>query len=308
MPKKFLVLCDLLATLLAAGCQKDSHPRPRTAFLETVNTPVRVTMADLHMAGGVPPKWVFALPKGDPVSGREVFQDLGCPSCHTVAGEKFVSTRAPDEGGPDLTGMGSHHPEVYFVESILNPDAVLVEGTGYIGDDGRSNMPSYPDLTAEQLTDVVAYLKSLGSGADDHAGANPFTGRVDLGGRNLPPEAESATPAATPASRKATTFFVQTYSLRDGALAGFEDWFQTSGSATFRSFDGLLELETYVDRTRGPEWMVTVFGFADMDTLRAFVAEKRIAEALEKFDDFTDVIDRQMYESRPVYRVGTLSG
>lgn len=308
MPKKSLVSLCWLATLVAAGCQKDSHRAPRTAFLETVNTPVRVTMADLHMTGGVPRNWVFALPKGDPVMGRELFQELGCPSCHTVAGEDFVNTRKPDEGGPDLSGMGSHHPEVYFVESILNPDAVLVEGTGYIGEDGRSNMPAYPDLTAEQLTDVVTYLKSLGATGDDHTGANAFTGRVDLAGRNLPPENEASAPAPTPGARKATTFFVQTYSLRDGALASFEAWFRDSGNATFRSFDGLVELETYVDRTRGPEWMVTVFGFADMDTLRAFLAERRIAEALEKFDEFAESIDRQMYESRPVYRVGSLSG
>ena len=267
-------------------------------------------MADLHQAGGVPPDWSFTLPLGDPVAGREVFQRYGCPACHAVGGDETPTTEPLPGKGPELTGMGSHHPQVYFVESILNPDAVLVEGPGYIGDDGRSNMPAYPDLTAEQLTDLVAYLKSLTDpGADDHAGCGAsFSGRVDLAASTLPGADPPGSPAATPVAKsKAAVFFVQTLSLRDKQLPYLERWFESSGKQTFRSYGGLLELETYVDRTRGPEALVTVFGFADMTSLQGFLAERRIAEALQKFDEFAEVIDRQMYESRPVYRVGTLS-
>ena len=64
--------------------------------------------------------------------------------------------------GPDLTRMGAMHPPEYFAESIINPNAVLTEGPGYVGEDGRSKMPSYSEiLTIEQLIDLVAYLKSL---------------------------------------------------------------------------------------------------------------------------------------------------
>src|SRR2546427_12863874 len=115
-------------------------------------------MAALHQAGGVPPGWGFTVPPGDVGAGRRTFADAGCPSCHRVAREAFPPPTGP---GPELTGMGSHHPAEYFVESILTPDAVLVDGPGYIGPDGRSVMPSYPDLTLRQLADLVAYLKSL---------------------------------------------------------------------------------------------------------------------------------------------------
>jgi mono/diheme cytochrome c family protein len=58
--------------------------------------------------------------------------------------------------------MGSHHPAEYFAESIVNPNRVIVQGTGYTGPDGLSKMPDYGDtMTARQLVDVVAYLKSL---------------------------------------------------------------------------------------------------------------------------------------------------
>ena len=86
---------------------------------------VRITMEALHAAGGVPPGWQFTLPMGDPGAGREVFITLQCYTCHNVAGEHFPE-HPPRDVGPDLTGMGAHHPAAYFAESILNPNAVII--------------------------------------------------------------------------------------------------------------------------------------------------------------------------------------
>lgn len=143
------------------------HHRPQT--------PVRITMEELHRHGGVPPGWRFALPLGEPKAGREVFVKLECFKCHEVKGEPFPSmARQGADVGPDLTGMGSHHPPEYFAESILNPNVVIVTGPGYTGPDGLSIMPDYREsLTASELIDLVAYLKSLtgGDGRDHHATA-----------------------------------------------------------------------------------------------------------------------------------------
>lgn len=58
--------------------------------------------------------------------------------------------------------MGEHHPPGYLLESVINPNAVIVEGPGYTGPDGRSIMPSYADrLTVPELLDLVAYLRTL---------------------------------------------------------------------------------------------------------------------------------------------------
>ena len=122
--------------------------------------PPPITMEALHRAGGVPAGWKFTPPPGDPARGRQAFVDFGCFSCHPVQSEHFADRPDEQRPGPDLTGMGSHHPTEYFAESILNPDAVLVDGPGYLGSDGRSIMPSYPDMTLAQLADLVAYLKS----------------------------------------------------------------------------------------------------------------------------------------------------
>lgn len=125
--------------------------------------PVHISMEALHAAGGTPPGWQFTLPSGESEAGREVFGTLQCYTCHNIAGETFpASPPRSQEMGPDLTGMGAHHPAVYFAESIINPNAVIVTGQGYTGPDGLSRMPAYNhDLTIEQLIDLVAYLKSL---------------------------------------------------------------------------------------------------------------------------------------------------
>jgi hypothetical protein len=82
--------------------------------------------------------------------------------------------RGAGDVGPELTGMGGHHPAEYFAQSIVDPNAVIVSGTGFVGSDGRSVMPDYRDsLTFTELVDLVAYLKSLGGGAHDHHHGGP---------------------------------------------------------------------------------------------------------------------------------------
>ncbi len=126
---------------------------------DTERGPIHVTMAELHAGGGVPKGWQFRPTPGDATRGRQVFVRLECFACHTVQGEGFP---APSHPGPDLTGMGSHHPTGYLAESIMNPNAVIVDGPGYTGPDGKSIMPDYgSSLTVGDLNDVVAYLKSL---------------------------------------------------------------------------------------------------------------------------------------------------
>lgn len=145
---------------LSAWAQQGTATRPK---------PIRIPMEELHKAGGVPPGWKFAFAAGDPVKGRKAFVDFECFSCHQVKGEKFPPGKKGDVG-PELTAMGGRHPTDYFLESVVNPNAVIVEGPGFTGPDGLSTMPDYRDsMGVAQLIDLVAYLKSL-TGRDDHGG------------------------------------------------------------------------------------------------------------------------------------------
>lgn len=142
------------------GADSHHHPPPATMPEEKADAPIRMTMEQLHEMGGVPMGWTFALPKGDPKNGRQVFIKLECYACHAVQGESFP--RGPGQAGPDLTGMGAFHPAGYFAESIVNPNRIIVVGEGYTGSDGLSTMPGYnEELKVAELVDLVAYLKSL---------------------------------------------------------------------------------------------------------------------------------------------------
>lgn len=92
----------------------------------------------------------------DPVArGREVFVNSGCGACHTIEGISNATV------GPNLTQIGevaaTRKPgvsaEKYIRESIVNPQAYVVEGFNPV-------MPAiFADtLSQEQLEDLVAFL------------------------------------------------------------------------------------------------------------------------------------------------------
>jgi hypothetical protein len=177
-PKCFVVAALLVA---AAGGREPARAQGHAGHGAAPAAPpgaqatqgTRITMEALHAAGGVPPGWRFTLPPGDPAAGRQAYVDLKCYACHQIKGEQFPLK--PGEvavAGPDLTGMGRHHPTEYLVESLVNPSAVVIDGPGYAGGDGRSIMPATPAMTLAQLIDLVAYLKSRGGDAG-HAQDQP---------------------------------------------------------------------------------------------------------------------------------------
>jgi mono/diheme cytochrome c family protein len=106
---------------------------------------------------------------------EEVFIRLECFQCHAVKRERFPEPgKEPSGLGPELTGMGGHHPAEYFAESILNPNAVIIAGPGYTEADGLSIMPDYREsLTVAELIDLVAYCKSLTDMRDHGTSVKP---------------------------------------------------------------------------------------------------------------------------------------
>src|SRR5262249_51719149 len=189
-------LLTLAAITAPAPAQHEGHgqhvpPPPPAQTGAAQDTPSRrVTMEQLHQSGGVPPGWKFSLPAGDAARGRQLFVDLECYKCHAIQGQSFPASGGDARNvGPELTGMGNHHPAEYFAESILSPNAVLVDGPGFIGPDGKSVMPTYAEsLSVTQLVDLVAFLKSLTGGAQMHASApavrsvDDYTVRLDYRG------------------------------------------------------------------------------------------------------------------------------
>jgi cytochrome c oxidase subunit II len=92
------------------------------------------------------------------VAGQQLYQSLGCVSCHGANGE--------GGRGPGLAGLFGRQvflangqtliaDEAYVRESIENPQAKLVSGFGPI-------MPTFQgQVTPEQLIQIMSFIKSL---------------------------------------------------------------------------------------------------------------------------------------------------
>ena len=107
-------------------------------------------------------------PRGDAARGRTVFEKFQCATCHAVPDTRFP---APTKPGPGLAGVGARQPGE-LVESIMNPNAQILDGPGYTDDQGRSTMPDYRDrLTVGELIDLVEYLRTLGGSSTGSGGS-----------------------------------------------------------------------------------------------------------------------------------------
>src|SRR5262249_60888144 len=91
-------------------------------------------------------------------SGKELVREGGCIVCHKFDGpEKLV--------GPSLWDFGARKDANYIRESILEPDAVVVEGfppglmKGTLDGQGF-----YQKLSLQDLNTIVNYLASLKGG------------------------------------------------------------------------------------------------------------------------------------------------
>ena len=120
-------------------------------------------------------------------AGQQMFESLGCVSCHGANGEGgrgpallgVYGSKVVLAGGQTVTA-----DDGYVRESILNPQAKIVNGFGPI-------MPSFQgQVNEEQLLQLVAYVKSLSTNKPETPTSKP------------PPAAttpkSSATPAASP--------------------------------------------------------------------------------------------------------------
>jgi len=286
--REFLLptIATLAAMLAAPGDAPAQPPTPRS---------VRIAMDTLHQLGGVPPGWMLSPPAGEVARGRKLYRRLGCYTCHAVGGESFPAPTGP---GPELTGMGAHHPPGYFAEAVFNPNAVIVDGPGWVGPDGRSTMPSYPDVTLAELADLVAYVQSLTAGDAHH-------GHGGGHGEGAPPAGEAELPP--PPATAATRFLLQTYDVQPGRLAEFEQWFARAGRAEILAQPGVLGIETWVDRSRPGPRLLTVISFADEAAFVAFNASHAGTEIGGRFDSFIGPHGHEVFQQPPLYRVESLS-
>jgi cytochrome c553 len=100
------------------------------------------------------------LERGDPARGEATFTRAGCIGCHTVRGVggvigpelTAVALRAPSRA--EAVGLSS--PALYFVQSLVCPQAYVVEGYAPVMLDWQQL-----NLTEQDLADLAAFLATL---------------------------------------------------------------------------------------------------------------------------------------------------
>jgi len=103
---------------------------------------------------GPPPLPVDSLPEGTVAEGRRLYGSIGCSGCHSLGPDRIVGPGfrgVADRAGARKAGLTA---EEYIVESIREPATFIVEGF-------PRQMPAYDELSAREIADLLAFLKSL---------------------------------------------------------------------------------------------------------------------------------------------------
>ncbi len=135
-----LVLLFGMVTLAACGGQSASQGGQQTNATQT---------------GAAQPTAADANAGGDAAAGRQVFATAGCAACHALTDEQLV--------GPGLKGV--MYGEGHYGSKLPNGEEITDESVAkWIKEGGEGEigqMPAHPNLTDEQLTNLVAFLKTL---------------------------------------------------------------------------------------------------------------------------------------------------
>jgi mono/diheme cytochrome c family protein len=101
-----------------------------------------------------------AAPVSAAAHGAELAEENGCTACHAPTKEKLVGPGWDGLYGSTVKladGSSVVADDAYLTEKILKPEARVVEGYE------AGVMPSFAEiLDADQIADIVAYIRSLG--------------------------------------------------------------------------------------------------------------------------------------------------
>lgn len=116
--------------------------------------------AAVQKAALAPAETTTVAPVSATAHGAELAEENGCTACHAPTKEKLVGPGWGGLYGSTVTladGSTVVADDAYLTEKILQPDAKLVAGYE------AGVMPSFAEmLDADQIADVVAYIRSLG--------------------------------------------------------------------------------------------------------------------------------------------------
>lgn len=99
---------------------------------------------------------------GDAAKGEQVFTELGCSGCHSISGQAGAGPALNGIAGTEVkleSGETVTIDDAYLHESILEPDAKVVEGFSSGVMSGAT--AGSQDKIKSNVDALVAYIKSL---------------------------------------------------------------------------------------------------------------------------------------------------
>jgi putative heme-binding domain-containing protein len=116
---------DAVEPEFVAAVRRDTAGRATPWSAEELLNPEIASKAEARILGDPLAPYRGALESGDPERGREIFHtnlNVRCSACHVVGrfGGGFI--------GPELSDVGSRATVEYLLESLVVPNAVVVEG------------------------------------------------------------------------------------------------------------------------------------------------------------------------------------
>ncbi len=120
--------------------------------------------------------------KGDVTKGKDLVMS-NCTACHAIKVENMPApmdavTSAATYGvnPPDLSNVGSIMDEKYLAAFIADPATASHVAHKFTPESGRSHpMPAYNWMPKEDITNMVAYLKSIAKPIDEITPKEAFT-------------------------------------------------------------------------------------------------------------------------------------
>ena len=103
---------------------------------------------------------------GDPQRGRLALVEMGCRNCHTTGGEELKL-------GPNLALWSSNVNPIVWAQRFWNHAPRMQQAMEAQG-------IAWPELTGQQVADMLVYLRSVGSGFRQAPGipGDPWSGRT----------------------------------------------------------------------------------------------------------------------------------
>ncbi len=176
--------------------------------------------------------------------GAQLFRSTGCTACHRIDGEGGVI-------GPNLSEEGAKgRTRDWLITQIRNPKEHFPDTV----------MPSYTNLSVQQVGDIADYLLSLGAEGGTPEAPPPATGKGTTGARVTMPHGvatkeEASAAAAQPNQRKAGPAAEMIGSADRGAVlfarecASCHDSEGKGGVSNPGSEDGIVPPLNPIDRT-----------------------------------------------------------